>query len=157
MKLIAPFPHAILDYSLAVLFLVAPPLLRFESAGAIGLARGIGAVYVVAALLTRYPLGALPLIPFPVHGVLEALMALVWIALPWIAGFSDEAAARNFYCVAGAALLMLAWLTDYEAAGAPASGDERRRRTTDRRRHGRPGDRRRQQAVTKLQGTSGAR
>ncbi len=135
MKLVRPLPHAVLDYALAVLVLLAPTLLGFQSAQATGLARGIGAAYIVASLLTRYPLGALPLIPFTAHGVIEALMAAAWIALPWIAGFADEAAPRNFFCVAGAALLMLAWLTDYEAAEprATAFGDNRRRGAKDRR------------------------
>ena len=135
MMLIAPFPHAVLDYLLAVLFLVAPALLGYQSASAIALSQGIGAVYIAASLLTRYPLGALKLIPFPVHGVLESLMAAAWIALPWVAGFSDEPAARNFFCVAGAALLMVAWLTDYSSAKAAEarSAADRRRGTKDRR------------------------
>jgi hypothetical protein len=130
-KPLAPFPHAVLDYALGVAFLVAPSLLAFDSPAARTGAYAAGALYLAASLVTRYPLGALKWLPFPVHGVLETLMAAAWIVLPWLARFA-EPAPRYFFVAAGIALLALASLTDYAAAdGYPAR--ERRRGKIDRR------------------------
>ncbi len=107
--------HGILDYGLAALFLLAPMLFNFSQTAAT-VSYVIGVVYIGAALLTKYPLGAIKLIPFPTHGVLESIMAASWLVLPWIFGFSADAAARNFFIVAGLGLLLVAFLTDYRSA-----------------------------------------
>lgn len=137
-KVIKPLPHAVLDYALAVLFLLAPALFGFQSDVASSLARLIGVAYLIVSALTRYPLGALKLIPFPVHGVLETIAALAWIAMPFLLGFRDDAAARNFFMLAGLGLVIVAALTDYRAAEPAASREERRVGLSDRRTHMEP-------------------
>ena len=124
MKVLKPLWHAVLDYGLAILFLLAPALFGFESDGARSLSHAIGATYIAASLLTRYPLGIIKLIPFPVHGILETVAALAWIALPFIAGFTDDRAARNFFVLAGVALILVVSLTDYRIT-AQADNDRR--------------------------------
>jgi hypothetical protein len=128
--MLAPLWHAVLDYGLAILFLIAPALFGFESAAARSLAHAIGATYIVASLVTRYPLGLLKLLPFPAHGVLETLAALGWLVLPYLAGFAGDRAARNFFVATAIALLAVVSITDYRAA---QPGGERRRRKKDRR------------------------
>src|SRR3954467_6078091 len=100
MKVLNPTVHGVLDYLLALAFLVLPAMLGFSEPAA-RLAHMVGLFYIAAALLTRYPLGLFKLIPFPVHGVLESIMALAWIACPWLFRFSDNAPGRNFFIVAG--------------------------------------------------------
>ncbi|MFN2643352.1 MAG: hypothetical protein ABR570_00010 [Burkholderiales bacterium] len=132
MKRLKPLPHGILDYGLAVVFLIAPLAFGFESEAARSLSRAIGVLYIVASFVTRYPLGGLKLIPFPVHGVLETIAALSWIAMPFLFGFADDAAARNFFIIAAVALLGVVTITDYR--GAERFGaTERRTGETDRR------------------------
>jgi hypothetical protein len=133
MQPIKPFPHAVLDYGLALLFIVAPKALGFGSPAAIALSHGIGVLYLLASLVTRYPLGAAHLLPFRLHRVLESTIGVAWIALPWLSGFAGEATARNFFVLTGLALLVVAGLTDYRAAERLASGRERRRGRKDRR------------------------
>lgn len=133
MKVLNPTVHGVLDYVLALAFLIAPGLVGFGDAAG-NLSTIIGVVYLGASLLTRYPLGAIRMIPFPVHGVIESIMAASWIALPWLFGFAGEPAARNFFVAAGLGLLAVAALTDYRATGAHAyAGEERRHRLVDRR------------------------
>lgn len=119
MKILNPTIHGVLDYGLALAFLLAPNLFGFSGTAAT-LSYVIGAVYIVAALTTRYPLGLVKLIPFTVHGWLESAMAVGFIVFPWLFGFADDAAARNFYLVAGVGLLVVVALTDYKAADIDA-------------------------------------
>ena len=130
MKILKPLWHGVLDYGLAFAFLIAPSVLGFQSEAARSLSQAIGATYIVASLLTRYPLGIVKLIPFPAHGVLETIAALSWIAMPYFAGFSADRAARNFFLSAGIALVLVVGITDYRAATA---GGERRTGKKDRR------------------------
>lgn len=116
-KALDPKTHGILDYGLAVAFLLAPALFGFTEVAATT-SYVIGVVYIGTSLLTRYPLGALKVIPFPVHGVLESVMAVAWIILPWAFGFAGDTAARNFFVIAGVGLLVVALLTDYKATRA---------------------------------------
>lgn len=134
LKFIDARVHGVLDYALAAAFIFAPGVLGFGPDAA-NLSRIIGIAYLGASLLTKYPLGALKLIPFPVHGLLEALMAASWLAVPWIFGFAADAAARNFYLAAGAGLLAVVAFTDYRStpAGSHYAGHERRHRLIDRR------------------------
>ncbi|MGQ0653533.1 MAG: SPW repeat domain-containing protein [Betaproteobacteria bacterium] len=135
MKILSPYVHGILDYALGAVFLLAPSLFGMESTAA-GLAHAIGIALVVVSLITRYPLGLFKLIPFPVHGVLESLMALAWIAAPWLFGFSADAAGRNFFIVAGVGLLAVAAMTDYQGVMTTRSawtGPNRRIAVSERR------------------------
>ena len=132
-KILNPTIHGVLDYMLAIAFLLAPGLVGFSDTAA-SLSYIIGIVYLGAALLTRYPLGAIRMIPFPVHGMIESIMAAVWLVMPWLFGFADDAVARNFYVAAGVGLLVVAALTDYRATGMLAyAGTERRSNFIDRR------------------------
>lgn len=132
-KVLNPTIHGVLDYALAIAFVVAPGLVGFSD-NAASLSTLIGIVYLGASLLTRYPLGAIKMIPFPVHGAIEAVMAVSWIAMPWLLGFAGDTAARNFFVAAGIGLLAVAALTDYRAIGAHLyAGEERRQRMIDRR------------------------
>lgn len=132
-RAINPTVHGVLDYALALAFLLAPGLVDFSDTAA-NLSYVIGIVYLGASLLTRYPLGAIHMIPFPTHGVIESIMAASWVVMPWLVGFADDAAARNFFVAAGVGLLVIAALTDYRAAQVHAySGGERRSSLIDRR------------------------
>jgi hypothetical protein len=138
LKILNPTIHGALDYALALTFLFIPGVLGFPHAAAV-LSQIFGVIYIGASLLTRYPLGALRLIPFPVHGVIESIMAVTWIVIPWIFGFGNHAPARSFFLLAGVGLLAVVFVTDYQATGAGrAAGlahrnEERRHRLVDRR------------------------
>lgn len=115
LKILSPTTHGPLDYLFAMSLLVAPTLFAFFDTATI-LAYTFGAGYILAAMLTLYPLGVIRLVPFPVHGILESIMALFWIACPWLFNFANDIAGRNFFVAAGVILLVVVALTDYEGS-----------------------------------------
>jgi hypothetical protein len=83
--------HAMEDYALAVLLLVAPFLLKFaDGTAAQWVPMFVGVMILGVSLLTRYELGAYPLIPMPMHLMLDAGAAVLLAASPWIFGFADR-------------------------------------------------------------------
>lgn len=117
MKLLSPKVHGYIDYGASAVFVLAPAVFMVEGAPrAVMGCYVIGAGLLLVSLVTRYPLGVARLVPFTVHGALELLGAPVIVAYPWIAGFDGILSARNFYVVAGVALLLLWLVTDYRAA-----------------------------------------
>ena len=115
MKILNPRVHGYLDYVLVALFLLAPTLFGMSSVPSI-ISYALAGIHLTQTILTAFPLGLVSLIPFTVHGAVEFLVSFVLIALPWIAGFASETAARNFFIGAGI-LIFVVWLTtDYKAA-----------------------------------------
>jgi len=115
MKILSPNIHGALDYAVVVAFLAAPPALGLSGAAAL-LSRVLAGVHLALTLLTAFPLGAIKLIPLKIHGWIEMIVGPALLAVPWLLGFSQEPAARNFYVAAGA-LIFATWLaTDYRLA-----------------------------------------
>jgi hypothetical protein len=118
MRFVPPRVHGVLDYLFGVLYLFAPFLFDFTSRAAQISCFAIGGAILLLSLLTRYPLGALRVIPFPVHGGIELVASLAIIALPWLTGFQTALPARNFFVATGVILFGLWLTTDYKAAEA---------------------------------------
>lgn len=120
MKLLSPKIHGYIDYLTSAVFALAPTVFMIE--GVIPAVMGcyvISAALLLVSLVTRYPLGVVRLLPFPVHGALELLGAPVIVAYPWIAGFEHAGPARDFYIITGVAIFLLWLFTDYRAADRP--------------------------------------
>lgn len=120
MKLLSPKVHGYIDYLASAGFALAPAIFMIE-----GVPRAVMGCYVIAgalllvSLITRYPLGVVPLVPFTLHGAVELLGAPLIVAYPWIAGFKRVASARIFYIIAGVVVFLLWLITDYRAADRP--------------------------------------
>ncbi|HMX30527.1 MAG TPA: hypothetical protein PKC13_33420, partial [Blastocatellia bacterium] len=85
MKKLQPLPHAVIDYAWAVKMMGAPWLLGFaKNKCATRSSVGSGLAIMGSSLFTRYPLGAVNAVPFPVYGVIEAASAVMTIAAPWL-------------------------------------------------------------------------
>lgn len=122
LRVLSPLVHGVLDYAVVAGFAAAPSLFGFSTLPAT-LAWVLAGVHLVVTLATAFPLGVVKVIPFPVHGGLETVVALGLLALPWLGGFEAETAARNFYLGAGASVLLVVALTNYrgETARVPAA------------------------------------
>jgi hypothetical protein len=125
MKILKPTPHGVIDYAMVLLFAAAPTTLGFEGTPQI-VCYVLSAIYLLTSLLTAYPLGAVKVIPFPVHGALEATLAPLFAIFPWLLGFADVPQARNLFLFAAGAVALLWLVTDYHAARYPATQQEGR-------------------------------
>ncbi|WP_046246927.1 SPW repeat domain-containing protein [Hymenobacter terrenus] len=121
MKAISPTLHGVLDYGTCAFFALAPSLFNLQGTYAT-VCYVLAAGYLVISLLTNMPLGAMRVIPFPVHGKLELVSGLVLIASPWLFGFAnDNETARNLFAGAGIVFLLVYFLTDWYAQTREAS------------------------------------
>ncbi|MBZ5715950.1 SPW repeat domain-containing protein [Nannocystis pusilla] len=126
MRFVPPRVHGVLDYLFAGLFIVAPFWFGFVSRVAQLSSFAFGGAILLLSLLTRYPLGVLRVIPFPVHGGIELVSSVALIALPWLGRFGDTPVARNFFVATGVILFGLWLTTDYKAAEQDQAGAWRR-------------------------------
>jgi hypothetical protein len=114
MKVISPRTHGYLDFLTVGIFLLAPTLLGLSQIPAM-LAYSLAAVHLIVTLTSDFPFGVVKLIPFTIHGWIERLVGPSLIALPFILGFAEEETARNFYIAVGLVVIVLGFITDYQA------------------------------------------
>ena len=82
--------HAIIDYVVGVLLVIAPFIFGFANGGAaMWVPILLGASILVYSLLTRYELAAARIIPFKVHLALDAVGGLFLLISPWLFGFAE--------------------------------------------------------------------
>ena len=83
--------HAVIDYVVGILLILAPFIFGFADGGPAQMVPTIlGAGTIVYSLVTRYELSVAKLIPYPVHLGIDALAGLLLLASPWIFGFTDN-------------------------------------------------------------------
>jgi hypothetical protein len=112
MNILSPKIHGVLDYVVVLVFLAAPKLLGLMGTAAL-LSYTLAAVHLGLTLLTDFPMGALKVVPFPIHGWIELAVGPALLAAPWILGFTAQA--RIFYIVAGATIFIAWCATDYRS------------------------------------------
>jgi len=112
MKPISPTVHGILDYMTCAFFALAPSLFGLSGAYAT-VCYVLAGGYLVISLLTAMPLGAIKAIPFWLHGRLELVSGLVFIASPWLFGFAENTTARNLFVGSGIVFLLVYSLTQW--------------------------------------------
>ena len=109
---IGSWSHGIIDYAMVIFLIIGPRLIGFNGKQAT-FCYILAAVHLALTVLTRFPLGVLKVVGFPLHGVVEFLAAIVILALPWIAAFARGVLSRNFFVSVGLLLLFVWALTDY--------------------------------------------
>jgi hypothetical protein len=106
--------HAIADYAVGALLIVVAVAVG-GSAGAVGTGVVVGATVLLVSMLTRYPLGVLKVLSFPVHSGGDYLAAVLLLFAPWVLNFSSgDSGLTAFYVVAGAAVLLVSLVTNYQ-------------------------------------------
>lgn len=95
-KVIDARTHGVIDYCHAAFFLGMACLWRKSEPRAAKAALLTGSFVLVQSLLTDYPLGLKKLIPFQVHGEMDAAFAATSFVFPRAFGFTDSKAAAVF-------------------------------------------------------------
>ncbi|MBW0101339.1 hypothetical protein [Pseudonocardia sp. KRD291] len=113
-KPISPALHGALDYGFLGMMLVVPRLLGLDRR-ARALFGTFGAVQGTLNALTDQPLGVARLVPFATHGTAERDSLPLFVALPLLTGVLRDRAALGFFLGAGATLVTVYNLTDWDA------------------------------------------
>ena len=116
-----------IEYAAGVLFIVAPFLFSFDSDAATAVAIVAGVAVLLVAASTDGPTGLIGQIPIAAHVVLDYLLGALFIASPFLFGFSDETAPTAFFIAAGVVHLLLTVATRF-LAEQPGQGRRLRRR-----------------------------
>jgi hypothetical protein len=113
-KLVPAWLHGVGDYGAGIaLVLVALIVGGTDAAVLTGVV--LGGVLLAVSLVTRYPLGAVKAVPFPVHSAGDYLGALLLILAPFVLDFADSDPGLSvFYIVVGAVVILLSLVTDYQ-------------------------------------------
>jgi len=109
--------HGIVEYIVGVLLIGAPFLLGFTGQGAATAVSIIGGVVVLGlAASTRGPTSLNNAVPVPVHVLGDLALGAVFIASPFLFGFSDEGSPTAFFIALGVVMLLGVIATRYPAA-----------------------------------------
>ena len=95
MKPIHSRAHGILDYLVGVVLIILPTLLGFADGPERWLPIVLGIATIIYSLLTDYELGALRLIPFRAHLIIDAFSGVLLALSPWLFGFADRVIAPH--------------------------------------------------------------
>jgi hypothetical protein len=90
MRFIPTRVHAVLDYLMGMLLIVAPWMFGFAQNGAetwVPVMLGVG--MLIYSMCTNYEYGAFKLLSVPAHLTIDLLGGLFLAASPWIFGFAD--------------------------------------------------------------------
>ena len=109
------FVHGVIEYLAGALLIAAPFLLSFDSGAATALSIVVGVVVIAVAAATEGPTSLVNQIPTAAHVALDYVLVVVLIALPFLAGFSDETAPTVFFIVLGVAHLLITIGTRFRA------------------------------------------
>ncbi len=109
------FVHGVIEYLAGALFIAAPFLLSFDSGAATALSIIVGVVVLAVAAATEGPTSLVNQIPTPAHVALDYVLAVLLIALPFLAGFNDETEPTAFFIVLGVAHLLITIGTRFRA------------------------------------------
>ena len=128
---IPPVVHGLLDYLLAALLIAAPFLIGFNEDAATALSIAAGVAVLMLGAFTAWTTGIVKSIPPVAHAMVDYLLAVLLIALPFLAGFSDDGTASAFFVIVGVAGLLLTVATRFTPD--VASGDAGRSPRSPRR------------------------
>ena len=83
--------HGMADYLVGIILIIAPYILGFaDGTAAQWVPQFLGLVAIGGALLTDYELGAVRVIPMPVHLGIDIASGVLLALSPWLFGFSER-------------------------------------------------------------------
>jgi hypothetical protein len=107
--------HQAIEPFAAILLIAAPWIFGFsDNDTATTLSVIAGVVVLATGMTTRWRMSLVKLIPLRTHFMMDVGLGIALIALPFIAGFSDDGGATRFFVIAGALELGTALMTRWD-------------------------------------------
>ena len=127
--------HGLIEYAAGVLLVVAPFVLGFASGAATAVSIALGVVIIAVAASTDGPTSLVNQLPRPAHVALDYVLVALLVAMPFLAGFSDETPPTALFIALGIAHLLITIGTRFRPAGEgkAASSTAKRSRRSSRR------------------------
>lgn len=113
-KPISPRVHSLIDYGFTLSNLTLPKLLKLPKP-VTGVFAAFGLIQGTLNALTTQPYAAKKVVPFTLHGTIEKSSTPLFVLAPLIAGAARDSRSRLFWLAAGAALVTVYNLTDWDA------------------------------------------
>lgn len=115
--------HGATEYVFGVLFLAAPILFDFDSAVATGVSIAVGVLVLITTAVTAdLPTSLVGQLALTAHVTVDFVLAIFLVAAPFLLGFSDESAPRNFFMILGVVLLLMTIGTRFRERTEQAAG-----------------------------------
>jgi hypothetical protein len=121
--------HGVLDYATVAAFLNAPMVLGFQGTVPATIVYWLAGIHLLMTGCTDFPLGVFKWIPFRIHGAIDLVAGIFLLIAPWLFGFANVAAARNFFVALAIITFVVVALTDYTQRveiPPPQPGDRRK-------------------------------
>ena len=98
--------HGLLDYLLGVVLIAGPFVLVFGDDTGTAAAVAMGVLLLVLAATSDLPTGLVRSIPRALHAILDYVLAVALLAMPFLLGFTGDATATPFFIAVGVVQLM---------------------------------------------------
>ena len=125
------FLHGFIEYLAAAAFFAAPFVLSFDSGAATAASIVAAVLMLFLAAATEGPTSLINYVPVAAHVVLDYVAAFVLIALPFIAGFSDETNPTAFFIGIGVLHLLVTIGTRFKGRDKPGRREQLERPAGD--------------------------
>jgi len=101
------FAHGLIEYAAGASLVVAPFVLSFDSGAATAVSIAVGVLIIAVAATTDGPTSLVNQLPQAAHVALDYMLVALLIAMPFLAGFSDETAPTALFIGLGVAHLLI--------------------------------------------------
>jgi hypothetical protein len=107
--------HQAIEPFAALILIAAPWIFGFsdnDTATTISVIAGV--LVLLTGMTTRWRMSVAKLIPLRTHFMMDVGLGIALIAIPFIAGFSDDGGATRFFVIAGVLELGTALMTNWD-------------------------------------------
>lgn len=108
--------HGIIDYTIVVIFALAPTVFGFEGAAEI-VSYSLAGIHLLMSLVSAMPYGAISIISMRFHGIVELVVGVLLVTVPWFAP-TIFATGGLFFTMMGCAILIVWAISCYGQAFA---------------------------------------
>jgi uncharacterized membrane protein YgcG len=99
--------HGAVEYVVAILFIVAPFLFGFDATAATAASVVVGLALLAFTACSDLPTGLVRSVTPGVHVTVDIVLAVLMVALPFVLGFTDEAAPTAWFIALGVVHLLM--------------------------------------------------